>query len=74
MLLSEMTKGQKGIIIAIDASKQLRDRLISLGLMIGEEVEVIEYTLMHGTFKILIGDSFVAIREDEAARIFIKAN
>lgn len=73
MLLSEMTKGQKGIIIAIDASKQLRDRLMSLGLMIGEEVEVLESTLMRQTFKILIGDSFVAIREDEAERIFIKA-
>jgi ferrous iron transport protein A len=73
MLLSEMTKGQKGTIVAIDANKQLRDRLMSLGLMIGEEIEVIEFTLMRQTFKILAGDSFVAIRQEEAERIFVKA-
>lgn len=73
MLLSEMTKGQKGTIIAIDATKQLRDRLMSLGLMIGEEIEVMEHTLLKQTFKIIVDGSSVAIREEEAERIFVKA-
>jgi ferrous iron transport protein A len=73
MLLSEMTKGQKGTIIAIDATKQLRDRLMSLGLMIGEEIEVMEHTLMKQTFKVIVDGSSVAIRVEEAERIFVKA-
>lgn len=73
MLLSEMSKGQKGIIIAIDATKQLRDRLMSLGLMIGEEIEVVEFTLMRQTFKVMVDGSSIAIRQDEAERIFVKA-
>jgi len=73
MLLSEMTKGQKGTIIAIDATKQLRDRLMSLGFAIGEEIEVLEHTLLKQTFKVMVDGSSVAIRVEEAERIFVKA-
>lgn len=69
MTLDKLHKGQKAIIVNINASKALKDRLTSFGLLKGEEIELKTHSLAKQTFEVAIGQTFVAIRDEEAQKI-----
>ena len=69
MTLDKLQKGQKAIIVNINAPKALKDRLTSFGLLKGEEIELKTHSLAKQTFEVAIGQTFVAIRDEEAQKI-----
>lgn len=74
MKLNELLKGDKATILSINASSALRQRFYSFGIMKGEEVEMKECSLGKQTIEVKVGETFVALRIDEADQIFIDTN
>ncbi len=72
MLLSQLHKGDRAEIIAISADKALRDRFLSFGIMQGEELTVKECSIAKKTMKVLIGNTSIALRAEEAAKIKVQ--
>lgn len=73
MDLSQINKNQKAFIKQIHAQHILKKRLLSLGLSVGKEVEVVETSLQKNTLKVALGFSSVALRFDEAKMIEVEA-
>jgi ferrous iron transport protein A len=72
MKLSELTKGDKAVIIKINADKALRDRFSSFGVMRGEELLVKGCSLAKQTMEIEVGSTLIAVRANEADKIEVK--
>ena len=72
MNLIELTKGDRGEIIKINADKTLRDRFSSFGVMRGEELLVKGCSLAKQTMEIEVGSTLIALRADEAEKIEIE--
>lgn len=70
--LSQIAKNQKAHIKSIHAQNTLKKRLLSLGLGIGKEIEVVETSLQKNTIKIALGYSSIALRFDEAKLIEVE--
>ncbi len=72
MKLTQLQKGQKAIIKKIDAPLDLKQRLYSLGVVKGTEIELIDYSLGKSTLEIKAGNSLIALREKEAQQIEVE--
>jgi len=72
MTLNELTKGDRAIILKIDADKALKDRFSSFGVMKGEELLVKGYSLAKQTMEIEVGSTLIAVRADEAEKIEVE--
>jgi ferrous iron transport protein A len=72
MKLNELTKGDRAIIVKIDADKALRDRFSSFGVMRGEELLVKGCSLAKQTMEIEVGSTLIAVRADEAEKIEVE--
>jgi len=72
MKLIELTKGDRGEIVKINADKALKDRLTSFGIMRGEELLVKGCSLAKQTMEIEVGSTLIALRADEAEKIEIE--
>ncbi len=72
MKLSELTKGDKAEIMKVNADKALRDRLISFGVMRGEELTIKGCSLAKQTMEIEVGSTLIALRADEAEKIEVE--
>jgi ferrous iron transport protein A len=69
-----LKKGQVAIIEKIEADHLLKERLLSFGIMQDEEIEVKTHSLAKNTFEVMVGETLVALREDEAKKIKVKLN
>ncbi len=69
MLANQLKKGENATIIKINAEKTLRDRFSSFGIVLGEEITIIEYSLAKQTIKISIDSTLVVLRTSEAEKI-----
>jgi Fe2+ transport system protein FeoA len=73
MRLSELPIGQsariKKIVTADDA---IKNRLHSLGVVKGEDVKMLKFTLAKGTYEVIAGDSRVALRKEEAESVEVE--
>ncbi len=74
MTLDKLKKGQIATIEKIDANSALKDRLLSFGIMQDETIELKAYSLAKNTFEVQVGNTLVALREDEAKKIKVKPN
>ena len=72
MKLTELSKGDKAVIVKITADKALRDRFISFGMMHGEELVIKGCTLAKQTIEIEVDSTLIALRRDEAEKIEVK--
>ncbi len=72
MLLSELKKGESGLIIKIHADSQLRNRLHSFGIIPGEELKLKEYSIANQTMEIEVERTLIALRKEEAQKIEIE--
>ena len=70
--LDQLQKGDKAVIKAINASDELKHRLISFGILKGSEIEVRECALRKKTIEIAVNRSMIAIRIDEAKKIEVE--
>jgi len=69
MTLNHLHKGDQAVIVNIDADKALKDRFLSFGIMQGEELTVKECSIARQTMEILVGQSCIALRAEEAMKI-----
>jgi len=72
MSLVDLKKNQKAIIKSIDASPELKQRLLSLGVVKGAEIELIDCSITKSTVEIKVGNTLVALRDSEAKKIEVK--
>ena len=72
MSLVDLKKNQKAIIKKIDATPDLKQRLLSLGVVRGAEVELVDCSLNKSTVEIKVGNTLVALRDSEAKKIEVE--
>ena len=56
----------------LNADKELKQRLISFGIMKGAEIEVMQYTATKSTIEIKVGKMTIALRDAEARLIEVE--
>jgi ferrous iron transport protein A len=70
--LDQLRPGQRGRILRIDAGDSLGQRLMEMGLLDGEEIEVIGFAPLGDPMEVRLGDSRLSLRRVEAARIEVE--
>lgn len=69
--LDQMRVGQLARIDAIRGDDALVQRLLEMGLLEGEEVEVVGFAPLGDPLEIRLGDYRLSLRRSEAARITV---
>jgi ferrous iron transport protein A len=69
--LDQMRVGQRARIDAIRGDDALVQRLLEMGLLEGEEVEVVGFAPLGDPLEIRLGDYRLSLRRSEAARITV---
>jgi len=59
-------------VLKLNAATELKQRLISFGIMKESEIEVLEYAPRKSTIKIKVGKMTVALRAEEAKLIEVE--
>ena len=69
MLLSEMKKGQTGIIVRVGGNGALRRRILEMGILKGAEIYVEKYAPLKDPLELIVKGCHVSLRVEEAAKI-----
>ena len=72
MKLSELNKGDRAIIKKIDSSEDLKMRLASFGVVRGSELSVEACSIGKQTMEIMVDDTFIGLRAEEAEEIEVE--
>ena len=72
MKLSELNKGDRAIIKKIDSSEDLKTRLASFGVVRGSELSVEACSIGKQTMEIMVDDTFIGLRAEEAEEIEVE--
>ena len=70
--LDQLRPGQRGRISALTGNDGLMQRLMEMGLLEGEELEVIRFAPLGEPVEIRLGDYCLSLRRREASRIQVK--
>ena len=70
--VTECPVGCEGTIVKIRAREPVRGRLVSLGMAKGSRLRVLDHTLAKQTWEVDCDGTRIALREEEAAQIFVK--
>lgn len=73
MKLSELHPRQKAIIKSIGDIGELKNRLMELGVLCGEPVQVVRIAPLGDPIEIRIGDEHLALRYEDAQKIEVEA-
>jgi len=72
MRLSELTKGDQAVILKIKTNEALKTRLFSFGVARGSELLVEACSLAKQTMEVLVDDTLIGLRANEAALIEVE--
>ena len=72
-LLFDCEKDTKVEVTKINAKTDLKQRLISFGVMKGAIIEVLEHAPRKSTIEVKVGKMRIALRDKEAQEIEVKA-
>ena len=67
--LDQLRPGQRGRIDSLDGDDRLVQRLMEMGLLEGEEVEVVGFAPLGDPMEIRLADYRLSLRRTEASRI-----
>ena len=67
--LDQLRPGQRGRIVTLEGGDALVQRLLEMGLLEGEEVEVVGFAPLGDPLEIRLGDYRLSLRRREAARV-----
>ena len=67
--LDQLRPGQRGRISSLDGDDRLVQRLMEMGLLEGEEVEVVGFAPLGDPMEIRLADYRLSLRRGEASRI-----
>jgi ferrous iron transport protein A len=70
--LDQLRPGARGRIIRMDGEDGLVQRLMEMGLLEGEEVEVVGFAPMGDPMEVRLGDYRLSLRRIEAARVHVE--
>jgi ferrous iron transport protein A len=70
--LDQVTVGQRARVDAVRGDDALVQRLLEMGLLEGEEVQVLGRAPLGGPLEILLGDYRLSLRRNEAARVDVR--
>jgi ferrous iron transport protein A len=70
--LSQLRVGQRGQVLALSGDDALVQRLLEMGLLEGEEVEVLAFAPLGDPMEIGLRDYRLSLRRSEAARINVQ--
>ncbi len=73
MNLSDLSKNQEAVVLRINASGELKQRLASFGLLKGANVKIIDCSLGKSTVEIMVDSTLLALRREEAEKIEVSA-
>ncbi len=71
--LIDCEKGEKVKVAKLNANYDLKQRLISFGIMKNAKIQVLEHAPRKKTIEIKVGKMRIALRAEEAALIEVKA-
>jgi ferrous iron transport protein A len=69
--LDQLRSGQRAHVEAVAGNDTLVQRLLEMGLLEGEEVEVIGFAPLGDPMEIRLGDYRLSLRRSEAARVSV---
>ncbi len=72
MTLLDVKKGEKVKILKLHSNNNLKQRLFSLGIIRGAEVEVVDCSISKSTIEVKVGNTLVALRSTEAKQIEVE--
>lgn len=70
--LDRLRPGQRACVVALAGQDALVQRLLEMGLLEGEEVEVIGFAPLGDPMEIRLGDYRLSLRRNEAARVTVR--
>ena len=71
--LSKFQAGQKGIVVAFNGGRSFRNRIMSMGLKVGSELQVVSTSqILGGPVLVMVGETRLAIGWGMAQKIMIK--
>lgn len=75
MTIADLKIGQKATLLNLGDDQAIRLKLLSLGILPGDEITLLNRVLFHGPLSIKHGDTnYFALRLKEASHIEIKAS
>ena len=72
MTLADLEPKQKAIVKAIGDLGELRARLMELGVLCGEPVQLVRAAPWGDPLEIRVGDTMIALRKTDAAKIEVE--
>jgi Fe2+ transport system protein FeoA len=69
--LDQLRPGQRGRITSLEGGGLLAQRLMEMGLLEGEEVEVVCFAPLGDPVEVRLRDYRLSLRRSEAGRIFV---
>jgi ferrous iron transport protein A len=69
--LDQLKPGERASIHSLQGSDSLVQRLLEMGLLEGEEVEVVRFAPLGDPMEIRLGDYRLSLRRAEAARVTV---
>ncbi len=72
MTLNEGIMNKNYKIAKINANEPIRSRLLAMGFAKGNGVSILDFTLSKQTYDVLVEDTKVAIRKEEALGIMVE--
>ena len=70
--LHELKPGQRASIESVQADDAIGQRLLEMGLLEGEQIQVIGFAPLGDPMEILLRDYRLSLRRTEAARVRVK--
>jgi ferrous iron transport protein A len=70
--LSNLEQGQRGRIVALAGDDLMVQRLMEMGMLEGDDVEVLAVAPLGGPMEVRLGDYRLSLRQSEAARVEIQ--
>jgi ferrous iron transport protein A len=70
--LSQMLPKEKGIIKKIGDIGELKERLLELGALKNTPIEVVRISPFGDPIELKIGNTYIAIRKNEADKIYVE--
>ncbi len=67
--LDQLRPGQRGRIVALQGGDALMQRLMEMGLLEGDEVELVGFAPLGDPVEVRLGDYRLSLRRLEAARV-----
>jgi ferrous iron transport protein A len=70
--LSQLTPGQRGRIAAVEGNDHVSRRLLEMGLLEGDLVEVLTLAPLGDPMEVKLNDSRLSLRHTEAQRVVVE--